>query len=86
MKTKKLIARYEQENKDLFLKIKCKENSMRDKSHMLFLIKRNRKLIEYLERKVLFEDLKTSFRNMFLFFLLAGLAHIVSLFYYVLFK
>ena len=85
MKTKKLIARYEQENKDLFLKIKCKENSMRDKSHMLFLIKRNRKFIEYLERKALFEDLKTSFRNMIFFFLLAGLANIVSL-CYALFK
>ena len=85
MKTKKLIAKYEQENKDLFLKIKCKENSMRDKSHMLFLIKRNRKFIEYLERQALNEGLKTSYRNMIFFFLLAGLANIVSL-CYALFK
>lgn len=59
---------------------------MRDKSHMLFLIERNRKFIEYVDRQVLREDLKKSYCNMILFFCLAGLAHIVSIFYYVLSK
>lgn len=78
MKTKKLIAKYEQDNQDLFSKIKCKENSMQEKSRILYLIERNRKFIGYLERQVLYEEIQKSYRNMILFFCLAGLAHIVS--------
>ena len=86
MKTKEIIRYIEQRNKEIFAKIKNEEMSLECKKHLIGVIKNNTDKIKYLERQVLNEDLKKSYRNMILFFCLAGLAHIVSIFYYVLSK
>lgn len=84
MKTKKLIEKYENENKDLFSKIRCKENSMQEKSRILYLIERNSKFIRYLEPQVLYEEIQKSNRNMILFFCLAGLAGLAYIVRFIL--
>ena len=86
MKTKEIIRYIEQRNKEIFAKIKNDEMCLEHKTYLISIIKNNTDKIEYLERQVLKEDLEKSYRNMILFFCLAGLAHIVSIFYYVLSK
>ena len=86
MKTKEIIRYTEQRNKEIFARIKNEEMSLEYKKYLIGIIKNNTDKIKYLERQVLNEDLEKSYRNMILFFCLTGLAHIVSLFYYVLFK